>query len=193
MKKSMELTIEVGKQLQIQQNLFKLDNYVKKHNRQRSSQGGEKKQYAVPRKRRAKNVVQPNGIVDITNVKPDSRNVVQPDGVLYEDTEDAARDVDSVNVSNDFKTAMNVYQLKPGKQPALMKYKSKSIGSVPSSVPQRSRYETQRPQRSPEKLTKPNISSPPPPPLGQPLTDPAADHMLKKKAYRDLRKQQRQS
>jgi hypothetical protein len=35
---------------------------------------------------------------------------VQSDGlVLYEDTEDAARDVDSVNVSNDFKTAMNVY------------------------------------------------------------------------------------
>jgi hypothetical protein len=29
--------------------------------------------------------------------------------------------------------------------------------------------------------------------LGQPLTDPAADHMLKKKAYRDLKKQQRQS
>ena len=50
MKKSMELTIEVGKQLQIQQNLFRLDNYVKKHNRQRSSQGGEKKPPGGPKK-----------------------------------------------------------------------------------------------------------------------------------------------
>lgn len=138
MKKSMELTIEVGKQLQIQQNLFKLDNYVKKHNRQRSSQGGEKKSHGGSKKvRRAKNVVQQNGIVDITNIKPTSRNLAQHDGlVLYEDTEDRVREAESVNVSKDFQTAMNVYQLNPGhKQTVFMKHKSKSIGSVPSSVP----------------------------------------------------------
>ena len=81
MKKSMELTIEVGKQLQIQQNLFKLDNYVKKHNRQRSKPGGEKKSQGPPNKsqvsqtkkvKRVKNLQ--HGIVDITNLKPSSRN-----------------------------------------------------------------------------------------------------------------------
>lgn len=47
MKKSLELTIEVGKQLQIQKNLFNLNKYVKKHLRQ-SSQPAVSRKAQVP-------------------------------------------------------------------------------------------------------------------------------------------------
>ena len=76
----MELTIEVGKQLQIQKNLFKLDNYVKKHNRQRSQPGVEKKPQVIPpskifpskKVKKVRNFV--NGIIDITNLANNSLN-----------------------------------------------------------------------------------------------------------------------